>query len=54
MADLEAYASVLGVLSVALLLVMAGLAKKQIVWKQPRPVPVRHRRRDASEPRNLE
>jgi hypothetical protein len=38
MADVKAYASVLGVLSVALLLAMAGSAKKQIVWKQPRPV----------------
>jgi hypothetical protein len=53
MADLEAYMSVLAVLSAALLLVMAGLAKRQILWKRPRPVPVRRRRRNASEPRNL-
>jgi hypothetical protein len=35
MADLEAYTSVLAVLSAALLLVMAGLAKKQLLWKRP-------------------
>ena len=53
MVDLEAYTSVLAALSAALLLVMAGLAK-QLVWKRPRLVPVRRRRRNASEPRNLE
>ena len=47
MAALEAYTSVLGVLSAALLLVMAGLAKKQLVWKRPRLVPVRRRRRSS-------
>jgi hypothetical protein len=45
MTALETYTSVLGVVSAALLLVMAGMAKKQIVWKRPRPVRVRHRRR---------
>jgi hypothetical protein len=40
----ETYTSVLTVLSVALLLVAAGLAKKQLVWKA-KPVPARRRRR---------
>jgi hypothetical protein len=40
----ETYTSVLAVLSAALLLVAAGLAKKQIVWKA-KPVPVPRRRR---------
>jgi hypothetical protein len=40
----ETYTSVLTVLSVALLLVVAGLAKKQLVWKA-KPVPTRRRRR---------
>lgn len=44
MEALETYTSVLAVLSVALLLVAAGLAKKQLVWKM-RPVPLRRRRR---------
>jgi hypothetical protein len=39
------YTSVLVALSVALLLVASGLAKKQLVWKRPRPLPVRSRRR---------
>jgi hypothetical protein len=39
------YTSVLVALSVALLLVASGLAKKQLVWKRPRPLPVRRRRR---------
>jgi hypothetical protein len=38
----ETYTSVLTLSSVALLLVAAGLAKKQLVW---RPKPVRARRR---------
>jgi hypothetical protein len=42
---LETYTSVLTVLSAALLLVASGLAKKQLVWKRPRPVPLRRRRR---------
>jgi hypothetical protein len=41
----ETYTSVLTALSVALLLIAAGLAKKQLVWKRPRPLPVRGRRR---------
>jgi hypothetical protein len=44
MEALETYTSVLAVLSVALLLVAAGLAKKQLVWKA-RPVLLRWRRR---------
>ena len=43
MEALEIYTSVLAVLSAALLLVAAGLAKKQLVWKA-RPVPLRRRR----------
>ena len=39
------YTSVLTALSVALLLIAAGLAKKQLVWKRPRSLPVRGRRR---------
>jgi hypothetical protein len=41
----ETYSSVLVVLSAALLLIAAGLGKKQLVWKRPRPLPVRSRRR---------
>jgi hypothetical protein len=52
--NLEGYTSALGVLGVALLLVMAGLAKKQIAWRRVRSVPVRRRRLNGSEPRNLE
>jgi hypothetical protein len=45
MEALETYTSVLAMLSVALLLVIAGLAKKQLVWKA-RPVRIiRCRRR---------
>ena len=45
MEALETYTSVLSVLSVALLLVIAGLAKKQLVWTA-RPVHIiRCRRR---------
>ena len=36
----ETYTSVLVALSVALLLIASGLAKKQLVWKRPRPVRV--------------
>jgi hypothetical protein len=39
------YTSVLVVLSIALLLIASGVAKKQLVWKRPRPLPVRGRRR---------
>jgi hypothetical protein len=45
MALYETYTSVLTALSVALLLIAAGLAKKQLVWKRPRQLPVRDRRR---------
>jgi hypothetical protein len=41
---LETYTSVLAVLIGALLLVAAGLGKKQLVWKRPKPVRVRFRR----------
>jgi hypothetical protein len=41
----ETYTSVVMAVSVALLLVAAGLAKKQLVWKRPRPFPIRSRRR---------
>jgi hypothetical protein len=44
METVETYTSVVAVLSAALLLVAAGLAKKQLVWKA-KPVPVRRRRR---------
>jgi hypothetical protein len=39
----ETYTSVLALLSVALLLVAAGVAKEQLVWKA-KPVPMRRRR----------
>jgi hypothetical protein len=45
MEALETYTSALAVLSAALLLVAAGLAKKQLVWKRAKAVPVRRRRR---------
>ena len=41
----ETYTSALAVLSAALLLIAAGLAKKQLVWKRAKPIPVRRRRR---------
>jgi hypothetical protein len=44
MEAVETYTSVVTVLSVALLLVVAGLAKKQLVWKA-KSVPARRRRR---------
>jgi hypothetical protein len=44
MEALETYTSVLALLSAALLLVVAGLAKKQLGWKA-KPVPMRRRRR---------
>jgi hypothetical protein len=40
----EAYTGVLVALSVALLLIASGLAKKQLVWKRPRPARSRWRR----------
>jgi hypothetical protein len=45
MESYETYASVVMAGSVALLLIAAGVAKKQLVWKRPRPLPVRSRRR---------
>ena len=44
MEALETYTSALIVVSAALLLVAAGLAKKQLVWKRVKPVWVRRRR----------
>jgi hypothetical protein len=44
MEALETYTSALAVVSAALLLVAAGLAKKQLVWKRAKAVPVRRRR----------
>jgi hypothetical protein len=45
MEALELYTSVLAVFSAALLLIVAGLAKQQLVWKRAKPVPARRRRR---------
>ena len=42
---LDPYATVLAVLSVSLLLIAAGVGKKQLVWKQRKPLLVRSRRR---------
>jgi hypothetical protein len=42
---LEAYTSALIILSVALLLVAAGVAKNQLVWKREPVSRRRHRRR---------
>jgi hypothetical protein len=42
---LETYTNVLMALSVALLLIAAGLSKKQLVWRPRRLRPVRSRRR---------
>ena len=44
MEALENYTSVLAMLNAALLLLAAGLAKKQLSWKA-KPVPMRRRRR---------
>jgi hypothetical protein len=44
MEALETYASALTMLSAVLLLVAAGLAKKQLVWKRAKPAPARRRR----------
>jgi hypothetical protein len=46
MEALEAYTSTLAALSTALLLVVAGLVKRQLVWK-PKPVPARRRRQSS-------
>jgi len=45
MEALGMYPDVLVVFSVALLLVVAGVGKHQLVWKQRRPSPPRTRRR---------
>ena len=45
MEALGMYPGVLVVLSVALLLVVAGVGKNQLVWKRRKPVPTRARRR---------
>jgi hypothetical protein len=42
---LETYTSTITALSAALLLVAAGLAKQQLVWKRAKPVPARLGRR---------
>lgn len=39
------YTSVVTAMSVALLAIAAGVAKKHLVWKRPKPLPVRIRRR---------
>ena len=41
----DSYASVLVVLSIALLLIAAAVGKNQLVWKRPRPLRVRRKRR---------
>jgi hypothetical protein len=43
MEALETYTSALAVVSAALLLVAAGVAKKQFVWKRAKPIPARRR-----------
>ena len=49
MEPVETYTSVLTILSVALLFVVSGLAKHQLVWKvKPKPAPARKRRRRRS------
>jgi hypothetical protein len=45
METFETYTSVLALLSATLLLVVAGMAKKQLVWKaKPVPLPTRRHR----------
>lgn len=39
------YTSVVMAMSVALLAIAAGVSKKHLVWKRPKPLPVRSRRR---------
>ena len=39
------YMNVLIVVSTALLLIVTGLAKNQLVWKRPRPLPIKACRR---------
>jgi hypothetical protein len=45
MEALDSYTSAVAVLSAALLMITAGLAKKQLVWKRAKPVRARRRRR---------
>lgn len=45
MEALETYTSAVAVLSAAVLLIAAGLAKKRLVWKPARPVRARRGRR---------
>lgn len=45
MQALGMYPGVLVTFSVALLLVVAGIGKQQLVWKRRRPLPIRARRR---------
>jgi hypothetical protein len=44
MEALDSYMSAVAVLSAALLMITAGLAKRQLVWR-PRPLRARRRRR---------
>jgi hypothetical protein len=41
----ETYPSVVMAVSAALLAIAAGVAKKQLIWKRPKPLPIRSRRR---------
>lgn len=45
MEALDSYTSALAVLSAALLMITAGLAKQQLVWTRPKTVRARRRRR---------
>jgi hypothetical protein len=45
MEALETYTSAIAVLSAAFLLIAAGLAKKQLVWKRVKPLPARRHKR---------
>lgn len=46
MANEQQYLSILVALDAALLLILAGLAKKQLDWKRPAPQPVSRRLRE--------
>jgi len=45
MQALGMYPGLLVTFSVALLLVVAGIGKQQLVWKRRKPLPIRARRR---------
>jgi hypothetical protein len=45
MGAFDPYTSALAVLSVAVLMIAAGVGKRQLVWKLRRPLPARSRRR---------